>query len=84
MPASLEEERDGLKKDLKMLKTKLGDTEGKFKSTLIEKSKVEVGDVHYLVHAVRDVGNAHPMTQLWRPLNHRTIMQSSRVTWLKP
>jgi hypothetical protein len=49
-PASLEKERDGLRKDLEKLKIKLGDVEAKLKSTLIEKSKVEVGDVHYLVY----------------------------------
>jgi chromosome segregation ATPase len=57
-PASLEKERDGLRKDLEKLKIKLGDVEAKLKSTLIEKSKVEVGDVRYLVHLLGDVGNA--------------------------
>lgn len=41
-PASLEKERDGLRKDLEKVKTKLGDIEAKLKTTLIEKSKVEV------------------------------------------
>jgi predicted nucleic acid-binding Zn-ribbon protein len=47
-PAHLEKERDGLRKDLEKLKTKLGDVEAKFKLTLVEKSKVEVGDFHLL------------------------------------
>lgn len=41
-PASLEKERDGLRKDLEKLKNKMGDVEAKLKSTLVEKSKVEV------------------------------------------
>jgi len=49
-PGALEKERDGLRKALEKLKTKLGDVEAKLKSTLIEKSKVEVGDLHDLLH----------------------------------
>lgn len=45
-PGALEKERDSLRKDLEKLKSKLGDIEAKLKSTLIEKSKVEVGDLH--------------------------------------
>lgn len=63
-PASLEKERDGLRKDLEKLKTKLGDIESKLKLTLIEKGKVEVGDFHYLVHSVWDVGNARALRGL--------------------
>lgn len=41
-PAALEKERDGLRKDIERLKTKMGDVEAKLKSTLVEKSKIEV------------------------------------------
>ncbi len=41
-PAALEKERDGLGKELEKLKVKMKDIEAKLKSTLIEKSKVEV------------------------------------------
>lgn len=41
-PAALEKERDGLVKELEKLKVKMKDIEAKLKSTLIEKSKVEV------------------------------------------
>jgi predicted nucleic acid-binding Zn-ribbon protein len=47
-PTHLEKEQDGLCKDLEKLKTELGDVEAKFKLTLVEKSKVEVGDFHLL------------------------------------
>lgn len=57
--ASLEKEWDGLKKDLEELKTKLGGIMAKLKPPLVEKNKVEVGDVHYLVHLLWDIENVH-------------------------
>ncbi len=41
-PATLEKERDGLAKELEKLKIKMKDIEAKLKSTLVEKSKLEV------------------------------------------
>jgi hypothetical protein len=38
----LEKERDGLAKELEKLKIKMKDIEAKLKSTLVEKSKLEV------------------------------------------
>jgi Skp family chaperone for outer membrane proteins len=42
VPATLEKERDGLAKELEKLKIKMKDIEAKLKSTLVEKSKLEV------------------------------------------